>query len=369
MNLYEEHLGRMMAAVNLDSADRVPFMSSGSALNAALTGMTLADYCTNMPANCEANLKGIQMYSEPDGAQATIFQPDLLTTCWLGKIEVPGRELSDNELWQMHEMELVKQEDYDLILENGFAPWYQQFLVEKLGNPLQYCQGFFEYLGPSIGIFAQAGIPCFCGNTFYGPIEMFCGGKTLAEFFAEDLFEIPEKVDKVFRMVQDFNLTNWENMFKDPKTRPIAVWIGGWRGTPDLLNPEMFERFSWHYMKELADLALSYGVIPLFHLDSNWIRGLHYFRELPKGKCILGLDGKTDIFKAKEIIGDHSCIMGDVPATLLSFGKPDEVDAYCKKLITELGPKGYIMSSGCDAPYNAKLENLKVMGASVKKYT
>ena len=188
-------------------------------------------------------------------------------------------------------------------------------------------------------------------------------------FFSEDLIDIPEKVEAVFDKVQEYNVAGWEAQFKNPQTRPIAAWIGGWRGTPDLLNPHMFERFSWKYMKELGELCISYGVIPLFHLDSDWTRGIHYFRELPKGKCILGFDGKTDIFKAKEIIGDHCCIMGDVPATLLAFGEPKDVDDYCKKLIAEMGPSGYILSSGCDAPYNSKLQNLKVMADSVIKYS
>ena len=369
MSDYQEHLNRMLAAVHLENTDRTPFMSSGSAVNAALTGLPLSTYCADMKANCQANLLGIQKYSDPDGVQVTIFQPDVLATCWLGKMEIPGRELSENELWQMHEKEIVKQSDYDEILENGFAPWYQEMLTERLGNPLQYCQEFFEFMGPSIGIFAEAGYPCFCGGDFYSPFEMFCGGRSLYHFFSEDLIDIPEKVEKVFRLTQKFNMDTWENTLKNPKTRPLAVWIGGWRGTPDLLSPEMFQRFSWKYMREIIDMILSYDVIPLLHLDSDWSLGLSYFKELPKGRCILAFDGKTDIFKAKEVVGDHCCIMGDVPASLLSFGSAEDVDAYCKKLIKEVGKNsGYIMSSGCDAPYNSKEENLKIMADSVLKY-
>ena len=88
---------------------------------------------------------------------------------------------------------------------------------------------------------------------------------------------------------------------------------------------------------------------------------MKYFREFPKGSVILGLDGKTDIFKAKEIIGDHCCIMGDVSATLLSFGTPKEVEQYCERLIHEVGPKGFILSSGCDVPYNGKYECIKAL--------
>jgi uroporphyrinogen-III decarboxylase len=132
-----------------------------------------------------------------------------------------------------------------------------------------------------------------------------------------------------------------------------------------MLNPEMFERFAWKYMEEIGNLVLDAGVIPLFHLDSNWDLGLHYFKRFPRGKCILELYGQTDIFRAKEIIGDHCCLMGDVPATMTAFGKVDDVKDYCAKLIREVGPKGFILSSGCDAPYNAKLENMQAMAHSV----
>ena len=131
--------------------------------------------------------------------------------------------------------------------------------------------------------------------------------------------------------------------------------------TPDMLSPEMFERFSWRYLKEVAEMVIGYGIIPLFHLDSNWTNGVKYFRELPRGTFIMAFDGQTDIFKAKEIIGDHACIMGDVPATMLSFGTPEDVDAYCERLIGEIGPTGFILSSGCDAPYNSKRECLEAM--------
>ena len=72
----------------------------------------------------------------------------------------------------------------------------------------------------------------------------------------------------------------------------------------------------------------------------------------------------TDIFKAKEILGDHICLAGDVPAALLVFGSPEEVYEYSRKLITELGPEGFMLQSGCDIPANAKLENVRAMVAA-----
>ena len=60
--------------------------------------------------------------------------------------------------------------------------------------------------------------------------------------------------------------------------------------------------------------AVEEGAIPVLHFDADWTRDLERFKEFPKAKCVLSLDGKTDIFKAKEVLGDHMCLMGDVPA-------------------------------------------------------
>ncbi len=106
------------------------------------------------------------------------------------------------------------------------------------------------------------------------------------------------------------------------------------------------------------------GLIALLHLDSDWTRELERFKELPRGKCILAFDGETAIFKAKEILGDHMCIMGDVPASMLFLKQPEDIYAYCTRLIRQLGPQGFILQSGCDIPANAKLENVQAVVAA-----
>jgi uroporphyrinogen-III decarboxylase len=42
-----------------------------------------------------------------------------------------------------------------------------------------------------------------------------------------------------------------------------------------------------------------------------------------------------------------------------------EVRAYCRRLISEVGPSGFILSSGCDVPIDAKYENVKAMVEAV----
>jgi uroporphyrinogen-III decarboxylase len=108
-------------------------------------------------------------------------------------------------------------------------------------------------------------------------------------------------------------------------------------------------------------VAVEEGAIPVLHFDADWTRDLERFKEFPKGKCVLSLDGKTDIFKAKEILGDHMCLMGDVPARMLSLGTPQEVAEYSRRLINEVGPGGFILAQGCDIPPDAQYDNVKAM--------
>jgi uroporphyrinogen-III decarboxylase len=89
---------------------------------------------------------------------------------------------------------------------------------------------------------------------------------------------------------------------------------------------------------------------------------LGYFREMPRGTCILELDQDTDIFKAKEILGDWMCIRGNLSPTLLAFGEVGEVEAECERLIREVGHEGgFILGSGCEVPLNATIENVEAM--------
>jgi uroporphyrinogen-III decarboxylase len=51
-----------------------------------------------------------------------------------------------------------------------------------------------------------------------------------------------------------------------------------------------------------------------------------------------------------------------VPASLLSLGNTEEVIAYCEKLIDVVGKDGgYILSTGCECPPDAKFENVMAM--------
>jgi uroporphyrinogen-III decarboxylase len=61
--------------------------------------------------------------------------------------------------------------------------------------------------------------------------------------------------------------------------------------------------------------------------------------------------------------------MGDVPAALLAAGTRDEVLSYCRRLIQEVGKDGgFILSSGCSVPANARVENVRALMESANEW-
>ena len=145
---------------------------------------------------------------------------------------------------------------------------------------------------------------------------------------------------------------------------PFSVFLGVARGASEFVSPKVWHRFVFPYIKQVVTTIVEEGSVAFLHFDSKWDRDLEYFRELPKGKCIFASDHFTSIYKLKEVLGDHMCIMGDVPPSLLTLGTPDEVYKYCTNLIKEIGSSGFILGAGCQVPPNAKIENVKAMIAA-----
>ena len=184
--------------------------------------------------------------------------------------------------------------------------------------------------------------------------------------FTQDLYYAPEPVERALeRMTAD--LIAEKVAFA--KSTGIDVWLlTEERASGFFFPPAVFERFWWPYTREIVEAFWSEGIVTLFHLDTCWNENLPYFKDLPRGSAILELDGTTDIFAAKEILRGHLCLKGDVPAALLSIGKPEDVEAYCRKLIDEVGGDGgFILSSGCSVPADARPENFRAMVETGKR--
>jgi len=140
------------------------------------------------------------------------------------------------------------------------------------------------------------------------------------------------------------------------------------RTSNDFISPKQFERYAYPSIKLIADYLEKHGIIFGMHLDGNWDLNLEVMTSLPENS-FFQLDGTTDIFRAREVLGDRFTIMGDVSSDMLAMASPPEVEDYCLRLIREVGSEGrFILSSGCETPSNARPENVRVMIDTAKKH-
>lgn len=359
---------RIETTIKCEQPDRIPVTPMIGFFAALYTGTKASEF----ELNPEIASKALEKTLEKLGGVDQVFPSwgiGLAFTKLLPlKVLLPGTDLPEDTPHQIVEEEIMKVEDYDLAIEEGLGGLYAK-ISERLGRELT----IDTIIDATLKLIPQyeyweneKKIPVENGGTISIPVDYFSMARSLPEF-SKDVFRRPEKiVEASDAIIQDcVNLGEMQCEALENKT----VFIGATRASATFMSEKMFLKFFFPYLKECCETLIKDGYTPLLHFDNDWTPFLEHFLELPKRKCILDLDGFTDIFKAKEVLDGHMCIQGDVPATILAYGTPKEVEKYCKKLIDVVGEGGgFILSSGCEVPYNAKFENVKVIVDSAKKY-
>jgi uroporphyrinogen-III decarboxylase len=361
--LLAERTDRLVKAIKLDSADRVPVMLNYDSYAARQLGMSIAKFIEHPDIAGDAMLEALERLGDVDGANFPTFTPHVQPPMWLSRSKLPGRDLPDDHLWQIDEKELMQPEDYDRIVDEGWEAWYGRYLQEKLSDYLELAGAFGPAIARMIPLYHAKGYPVFCLGLATIPFEYLCGGRSMREF----MLDLHRRPDKVQAAMDEMMPSLLEGAKQQAQTAaPLSMWVGGWRSASEFLSPRLWDRFVWPYFRQMVQVVAENGAVPWLHFDANWNRDLARLRELPQATCALALDSKTDIFKAKEVLGDHMCLVGDVPPRMLSLGTPDEVAEYSKRLIKEIGPSGFILSQGCVLPPDAKYENVKAMVDAVQ---
>lgn len=360
--LFNEHFNRLTTAITLGTPDRVPVVIAADSFLARHMGVTLADYLEDLTASSEINLKSITRLGEIDGAQYLVPCVHALGAATLAKVKLPGRELPVDAQWQIDEISPMTAADYDVILDKGFACYQQQIFAKHLPSAVSDWQ---KYLTADwtkiIANYVNAGIVPFSPLIFGVPYDILSSARGMANL-TKDLFRMPDKVEAVIKVIADEFIPMMQAQIKTVK--PFAVFVGATRCAPEYMSPKMWERFAFPFLKRQVEAVVDAGAFALLHWDNNWTRAADYLRGFPKRKCILSSDSNTDLYKAKAVLQGHMCVMGDIPAAMLTLGTPDEVYQYAGKLIEDLGPDGFILAVGCCVPLNAKPENVKAMIAA-----
>ena len=355
--IYNHRLERLNKAIALEKPDRTPIILQMDGFCATHMGYTLADLCKGVRESNKIMLESLKELGDVDGSESAFGAAFVFPLTFMARVKLPGRELADNMLWQLDEAEMMFPEDYDTIINKGWNNFAPGYLRDRLKVNVDEIVQELSYGPQATKNITDAGYVVYKQSTALTVNEYLGGGRSMVKLM-RDLFKIPDKVEATLEVMQKEIVEDLRKQIR--ATKASVVFLSPARGASEFFSPKLWERFVWKYIKETADAIIEEGAACSIHMDGNWERDLNYFKDFPKGKIIIETDGATDIYKIKDILGNNACIKGDVPAAKLALGTPDDVYNYSEQLIKDMG-NGFILSSGCSIPPNAKVENVKAM--------
>lgn len=168
----------------------------------------------------------------------------------------------------------------------------------------------------------------------------------------------PEKVHQLLQIVTENNRRYIERMLE------IGVGIGFADpvSTTSILRARQYREFSLPYFQKNVDFIKENGAGCGLHICG---KSKAIWEDLSTtGIGCFGLDNIEDLEDAKEILGPHMAIQGNVPPVdVLRFGTPQDVLRSSKECIRKAwdSPGGFTLTSGCQTPMDTPAENLQAL--------
>jgi len=150
-------------------------------------------------------------------------------------------------------------------------------------------------------------------------------------------------------------------------TQAISAMFPLHKGADGFMSPKQFEKFYWPSLKKVCDALLKEGIRPELFAEGSYDSRLETVNEFPKG-AVGWLFDKTDMARAKKILGSTCCISGNVPSSLMVTGEPKQVKEYCRKLIEVCAPGGGFVLTGGAHVNQGNPDNLRAMTEAAKEY-
>lgn len=189
-----------------------------------------------------------------------------------------------------------------------------------------------------------------------------CGPFTLAlhlrgSAFIMDMMKKPDEAHKVLEYCAEITRRMGEWYMEtgahvvavvDPMTSQIA--------------PKHFEAFVTPYVKPVIDEVHGKGGIVTLFCCGNATKNIELM--MKSKPDAIAFDEQVDLQFVKDLADKyHVSFEGNIPlTTTLLFGSPRECVADIKKRIEIGGRRGYILSPGCDLPYDTPFYNLEAVG-------
>ncbi len=215
---------------------------------------------------------------------------------------------------------------------------------------------------------AEAGYPPAAVGFAAAPFDVVSDYMRGAKGGMLDMFRNKEKllatIDKFTEFIQP------RNIIQDPGQRMLSniIFIPLHWCLDGFMSPDQFKTFFWPSLRKVMLALIEDGLTPCPLWEGDVTSRLDIIKDVPPGKCIYFFE-RTDLVKAKKILGDRVCIRGGMPVSTLITGTPEDVREKCKEMIDIVGDGGgFIMDAGVGIPDEAKPENVQAMFEVTREY-
>lgn len=389
-HLYQERLNRYVTALRNEKPDRVPLRPFVAEFTAKYAGFTCQEVAHDYTKAFEAALKTAKDF----GWDAVV--PNMVYV-WTGLAQaaglryygIPGIGIPPtsgfNYIEPTEDQAFMRADEYDALIDDPTAFLYNVWLprvsteVSPMGSPSTYRNNlslvksamamlsYFYAFGPQIArLRSEAGVASAIAGIFKAPFDILADKLRGYVGLTMDMHTQPHKVLQACEALMP-HLCHVGLTTSDPaRLVPIGFWMH--RGCVPFINPRQFDSHYWPTLKPIIEEFWKQGHQTLFYAEGKWNYHLEAFRELPDSSIVFHCD-QDDLFVVHRKLHDKFAISGGIPNVMLSFGQPEEVRAYCRRVIQEVAADGgYIMDAGAIMQDDTSIENLRVMTETAREY-
>jgi uroporphyrinogen-III decarboxylase len=233
---------------------------------------------------------------------------------------------------------------------------------------IDYGKELNDWMRPLIEFGREAlanGYPSFYGGQTHAPFDILADTLRGTKGIVMDMYRQPEKLLRAVEKLTPINIDCGLQMANASGIPTVVFALH--KGDDTFMSSGQYEKFYWPTFRKVIIGLIEEGCVPILFAEGRYDNRLEIIKDLPRGKVVWHFD-RTDMFKAKKILGDTACIAGNVPSSLLYTGKPKEVKEYCRKLIEVCGEGGGFILTGGASIDKGDPDNFRAMIEAVSEY-
>jgi uroporphyrinogen-III decarboxylase len=405
--LYKARVNRFIKAIKLEEPDRVPVMLPTGNFPAYWAGASFHDLMYDYQKGNDIWKKYMKEFGDMDSFSGPAFIPSgrLAEAFPTKQTKLPGlglpvtarmNEFVEGEYMMADEYDLYMRDptDYNLRVmlprtSDFFAPFKKlppmrgmlgaalfvsimadpemAAIVKKLQSMVDE-QNKYMTAQMEINSYIRAhGYPPLGGFGMMAgaPFDHFADALRGTRGIVMDMYRQPKKLHEAMEWYLNLSI---ESTIKNyPMTNSPICIMPLHKGDDMFMSDKAFAEFYWPTYRRMLLAMINEGLVPMPFAEGKYTSRLKQITDTPPSGVMWWFD-QTDMKEAKRILGKISCIVGNVPTSVMITGNDQQVTEYCKQLIQDCAPGGgYILGGGASVDHG-RIENFKAMMDSAKKF-